>query len=68
MNSLKQYFKAQAKDLIKNIKEGAVTQEDIEKGLEALYSAGIIDAGQYTLEQKQAMLGSIQNLYQLKEH
>jgi hypothetical protein len=59
------YFKEQAARLIQDLKKGCINIDDVAKGLECVYGAGVLDAPLYTKEQKNDMYNNIKNMYKL---
>lgn len=60
------YFLDQANNLMRELNNG-ITAEDIAAALQCLYSAGVVDAGNYTLEQKMEMLQNIKKVYSIQD-
>jgi hypothetical protein len=59
------YFKEQAERLLQDLSTGAISIDDVARGLECTYAAGVLDAPLYTKEQKNSMYNNIKNMYKL---
>lgn len=61
------YFLDQANNLMREMNNG-ITAEEIAAALHCLYSAGVVDAGNYTTKQKMEMLQNIKKVYSIKDN
>ena len=61
------YWKQQADKLITDLESGKINSNDIARGLECTYCAGVIDAALFNEEQKKDMYEALKEAYGLGE-